>query len=200
MPKVKSWKIKKTLCLAMAMHASSTVVQDSLHHVLTFVYLLSRSNQNDKWHFDLKCHQQGSINPGSQPLRRLTRRKKRSFTKARKTKKPKDFQRYQHLKKATRSACKHAYTVSTSTTLSALSRQLTPFWRFHQKQKMWQFWFLSAQGKKRSDALGQFDQSKYTEWTVLLSFQQGRGHSNHQKQRSKPISLHGFFYSVIRRS
>ena len=42
-------------------------------------------------------------------VKRMTRRKKRSFTKARKTRKPCDFQRYQQLKKATRTACKHAY-------------------------------------------------------------------------------------------
>lgn len=39
----------------------------------------------------------------------MTRRKKRSFTKARKTRKHCDFQRYQQLQKATRTACKHAY-------------------------------------------------------------------------------------------
>ena len=51
-------------------------------------------------------------------LRRLTRRKKQSFTKARKTKKPKDFQCYQHLKKATRSACRHAYSEYLNNTIS----------------------------------------------------------------------------------
>ena len=42
-------------------------------------------------------------------IKALSRRKKKSFKKARSTKKPKDVQRYQHLKKVTRSACKKAY-------------------------------------------------------------------------------------------
>ncbi|XP_072018346.1 uncharacterized protein [Amphiura filiformis] len=42
-------------------------------------------------------------------VKRLTRQKKRSFVKARKTRKSKDFERYRQLKKTTRSACKSAY-------------------------------------------------------------------------------------------
>ena len=42
-------------------------------------------------------------------VKRASRRKKRSFWKARRTKNDKDIQRYHHLKKESRSACKSAY-------------------------------------------------------------------------------------------
>ena len=42
-------------------------------------------------------------------VKRITRRKKRAYTKAIRTKDPTDFLRYQELKKATRKACKEAY-------------------------------------------------------------------------------------------
>ena len=42
-------------------------------------------------------------------VKRLTRRKKRSFIKAKRSGKEKDFKRYQHLKKQCRSECKLAY-------------------------------------------------------------------------------------------
>ena len=42
-------------------------------------------------------------------LKRLTRKKKRAFNKAKQSSSPSDFSRYQKLKKETRSACKHAF-------------------------------------------------------------------------------------------
>merc|ERR1711867_72400 len=42
-------------------------------------------------------------------VKRLSRRKKRSFIKARRSKKAKDLQRYKYLKKITRTACRKAY-------------------------------------------------------------------------------------------
>ena len=42
-------------------------------------------------------------------LKRLTRRKKRAFNKAKQSTSPSDFSRYQKLKKETRSACKQAF-------------------------------------------------------------------------------------------
>ena len=69
-------------------------------------------------------------------VKRLTRRKKRSFNKARKTKKDKDFQRYQQLKKATRSACKQAYSDYLNNIISPeSSTNPKKFWGFIKSKK-----------------------------------------------------------------
>ena len=69
-------------------------------------------------------------------IKRLTRRKKRSFTKARKTKCSKDFQRYQQLKKTTRSACKRAYSDFLNNIISPESTtNPKKFWGFIKSKK-----------------------------------------------------------------
>ena len=64
-------------------------------------------------------------------VKRLSRQKKRSFKKARETKSPKDHRRYQHLKRATQTACKKAYDCYISNIISPES-QSNPkkFWSF----------------------------------------------------------------------
>ena len=64
-------------------------------------------------------------------VKRMTTRKKHSFTKARKTRKRCDFQRYQQLKKATRTVCKHAYS-------KYINNIISPEWTTNPK-KFWGF-------------------------------------------------------------
>lgn len=64
-------------------------------------------------------------------VRRLTRRKKRSFNKAKQSKRAKDFRRYQRLKKQCRSECKAAYNSFLTDIVSPDSKSNPKrFWRF----------------------------------------------------------------------
>ena len=99
----------KTACLDfqhrfMETYSITSSVQDMWHDISSTLTTLLDSSVPSKM----------SSSRFSQPwinrdIKALSRRKKKSFKKARSTKKPKDVQRYQHLKKVTRSACKKAY-------------------------------------------------------------------------------------------
>ena len=69
-------------------------------------------------------------------VKRLSRQKKRSFDKARRTKKPKDFQRYKDLKNASRTACKEAYNDYVTNIISPeSSTNPKRFWSFINSKK-----------------------------------------------------------------
>ncbi|CAG2194640.1 unnamed protein product [Mytilus edulis] len=95
-----------------------------------FVYTAYLPYLNKQYH--QKCHPQDSINPGStRKLKKLTRQKKRSFEKARKTKRKSDFDRYHRLKAATQKECRKAYRDYINDIInSELSANPKRFWGF----------------------------------------------------------------------
>ena len=99
----------KTVCLDfqhrfMETYSITSSVEDMWHDISSTLTTLLDSSVPSK--MSSSRFRQPWIN---RDIKALTRRKKKNFKKARSTKKPKDLQRYQHLKKATRSACKKAY-------------------------------------------------------------------------------------------
>ncbi|KAK3101678.1 hypothetical protein FSP39_005405 [Pinctada imbricata] len=69
-------------------------------------------------------------------VKQLSRRKKRSFKRARETKSARDRKHYQHLKKATRNACKRAYDSYISNIVSPDSHSNPKkFWSFISSKK-----------------------------------------------------------------
>jgi hypothetical protein len=83
--------------------------------------------------YHLKCHHPDLANLGltAQLKKQMTRRKKRSFDKARRTKKKSDIARYRKLKSATQKECRKAYKDYVENIIDPdLSSNPNKFWSF----------------------------------------------------------------------